>query len=74
MTKIVQILSGGDWCDANSTNLVVPEGMDVNKELKNYQAWALNVRERRDFRTFPEWLQERGARPTTDEEVLEIWE
>jgi len=81
MSKITAIFGGGDWADASVEHIVLPKEMDINRERELYKKWyygeycpALLSDEQLKFRTFPKWLIEKGARYTTDEELIEFWD
>lgn len=86
MNKIIAIMGGGDWADASVAHLVIPDGMNLDKEHDAYREWYQNkylpaLRRSRDvvhlkvkYITFANWLIKHGARQTTEEEVLEFWE
>jgi len=75
---IVAIRSGGDWADASVHHLVVPDEMDLSNEKSAYDKWYTEVfcadRPLVNYMNFWEWLVSRGARLTTDSEVLEFWD
>ena len=35
--KITAIHGGGDWCDASAEYLILPPGMDIEKEALEFQ-------------------------------------
>ena len=81
MSKIVAIMGGGDWADASVDHIVVPSDMDMDTEHRAYREWyrqkycsALRTGNKIPYLSFPEWLIKRGARQTTDNEVIEFWE
>lgn len=81
MSRIVALMSGGDWYDASVEHLVIQDDVILELEYKLYRAWyedkycpALRSQNRIDFMTFSQWLINKGARETTDNEVLEYWE
>lgn len=78
MTKVTAILSGGDWADAGVEHLVLPDEVEIDREKELYDTWyartycsALCLGRRPKFKTFTEWLVEKGARYTTEEELVE---
>lgn len=81
MERIVAIMGGGDWVDASVEHLVVPSDLDLGAEFRAYNKWyhrkycpVLRTDNRIPYLSFTEWLIKRGARRTTDNEVLELWE
>lgn len=85
MSRIVALMSGGDWCDASVEHLIIPEDIDLEEEQKLYNTWykeeycpGLSIqnltKKRINFMLFSQWLMKKGARETTDDEVLEYWE
>jgi len=81
MSRIVALLSGGDWSDARIEHLVIPDDMSLESEEKSYRAWyedeyrpMLLSQNRLDYLSFSQWLISKGARKTTEEEVLEYQE
>ncbi len=85
---IIALLGGGDWADASICHLVVPGGMDLDKEKKAWWKWyndeyrpkynTLKGIEyvsfsRIEYISFEQQLINNGARLTTEDEVLEYW-
>jgi hypothetical protein len=62
---ILHLTSGGDWTDAESKILVVPEGRNAEEDIKKYPGY-------RDCKMFLEfWLiTEYGYREPTENEVV----
>lgn len=66
---ILHLTSGGDWADANSICLVVPEGRNVEEDIKTYPGYQivkmfLNM-----------WLiTEFGYREPTENEVVDYYD
>jgi len=67
--------------DASVDHLVIQDDVILDIEYALYEAWykdkyypALRSQNRIDFMTFPQWLISKGARETTNEEVLEYYE
>lgn len=80
MAKITAIHSGGDWADASAMCLVLPDGMDIESEHKQRQAWYLDVYLpelraglRPTYMSLYEWLKSKGARDPEDDEI-EVFE
>lgn len=74
-------MSGGDWNDASVDHLAVPDDMDLAGMKALYDVWyrdefapAQKAGTPIDFVTFPQYLQQQGARPTTDTEIEEFWD
>ncbi len=67
MTKITAIESGNDWYDAGVDYLVLPAGMVIKDELREY--WRGVQRESKPLPPLHAWLVQRGARAPTDEEL-----
>ena len=81
MSKLVAVMGGRDWCDASVTHIVVPDGMDLDEEKKQYEKWydevyvpRLHSRDSVGYMSLPEWLKSRGARQAGENDVIEIWE
>jgi len=80
MAKITAIHGGGDWSDATANYLVLPEGIDAEKEVEKRRKWyheeyvpALKRKENPKYIDMMEWLKNLGAREPMKEE-LEIVE
>ena len=75
MGRIVAILGGGDWVDASVEHLVIPDGMDLEKEKAAYDKWYRDeyYPGKSEYVNFAGWLRQRGARDTTKDEILEFW-
>lgn len=80
MSKVTAICEGVDWTDASVDYLVLPEGMDIEKEQTACNKWyhetyvpALNQGQKLEYLSLVDWLLARGARRTTDEELEEYW-
>ena len=71
--KIWAILGGGDWFDASVDHLILPEGIDIEKEYEKHQDWYNNeycppAIKKIEYMDFTDWLKRLGARePTKDE-------
>jgi len=76
--KITAIHGGGDWYDASADYLILPDGMDFEKERAAYEQWHRDVfrgayerGEHVAYLSLFDWLTQRGAvEPTEDQ--LEI--
>ena len=76
MTKITAIHGGGDWNDASAEYIILPPGMDIEKEKAARRVWynTLYITKRdKNFVTLYEWCLQRGARVPNDDE-LEVYE
>ena len=77
-SKIYAICSGGDWADASVDHLVIPEGIDMEKEAWKCNKYRVEIfyKDRsKKYYTFVNWLIEKcGARKTTEDELEEFWE
>ena len=75
--KIITIRSG-EFFDASVEHLVIPSDMDVEYEKEAYDEWYEYAYRpscnRIKYMSFSDWLRTRGARDTTDTEVLKFWE
>lgn len=43
MSRLVAILSGGDWTDAGVYHLRIPDSMDLKEEKQQYDHWYQTV-------------------------------
>jgi len=80
MTKITAIHGGGDWTDASAEYLVIPNGVDVEEEMKKRREWyreeycpALRALGRGDkhpeYVTLFDWLKRLGATEPSDKQL-----
>lgn len=84
--KLIAILGGGDWNDASVDLMALPDGMNLETEKNEWLKWRQKWREERDewyknpvgkpsdYVTLSEWLERKGAREATEDEVEEVWE
>ena len=80
--RIVAIMGGCDWYDASVEHLVIPKSMDLDEEHKLYKTWYHEVycrngrkhNGRVDYMTLSQWLVEKGARETSEDDIEELWE
>ncbi len=77
-TKVIAI-HGGDWYDASADYVVLPDGVDINAEHKEYRKWyddeyipALRAGKKPEYKTFVLWLISRGATKPADD-ILEVF-
>ena len=76
MPKITAIHSGGDWTDASADYLILPLGMDIEKEANARSKWYREeylTKKDKKFVTLTEWCLNRGARIPNHKE-LEIYD
>jgi len=66
--KLIAIHGGGDWADASAEYLMLPEGMDANQEHWKYKQ-AMQGKVGGEYKSFCDWLKERGAREPTNDEL-----
>lgn len=66
--RLVSIESGGDWHDADYDLLDVPTTIDLATEKEAWRQWyaidylpRLRVEQKPEYKTFVQWLIERGA-------------
>jgi hypothetical protein len=72
--KIAAIMDGGDWYDASVEHLVIPIDMNLKQQKEEYDNWYYDRnRPPQNYDSFTDWLKKRGARETTEDEVLEFW-
>ena len=84
-TKVVAILSGGDWYDASVDHVVVPPGLNLDAAKSKWNAWHHDVyypemetarslgSKLPEYFTFPKYLIEFcGARDAGDDDVLVV--
>lgn len=75
--KVWALLGGGDWADASVNFVILPKGVDIEKEDKNYKAWLHDVwwnkdlpASHKDWMNFQDWLIKRcGGREPRDCEL-----
>lgn len=79
-SKLVAVLSGGDWADASVTFVKVPVAMDIAAQKEKYDAWYNNEYKKTlgtpfqvSFMGFEAWLRNHGAVSVPDSEI-EIFE
>jgi len=75
--KLVALLSGGDWNDAGVDHLIIPEGMNLETENQLHTEWRYSKYHTgidKEYKTFAEWLLERGANLATEEDITIYWE
>jgi hypothetical protein len=77
--KIIELVDN-DYYSSSNDHVVIPDGMDINDELKAYQDWYKNVYCAQPnafnhcepagirYMKFFDWLLSKGARKPTDEE------
>ena len=70
--RLVALL-GGDWYDASVDHLLIPDGMDLKKEMEAWKEWVQKVYGQPGsdvpYIFFPDWLVQHGAQKATSEEV-----
>ncbi len=78
---ILALLGGGDWADASVCHLVIPDGMDLDKEKEAWWKWyneqyipKYQIPHEIEYISFEQQLINNGARLTTEDEVLEYWD
>ena len=75
MTKLVAIISGGDWYDASVEHIVLPKNSDMDKLKAEYDARDETERKKFPYYNFTGWLKAyHGARDATEDECLIYWE
>lgn len=74
---LTAIESGGDWADASVDYAVVPDGMDLDKEHRAWNAWyhseyvpSMEAGRPIKYVDFIQWLCDRGARMATEDELV----
>jgi len=77
--RVVALMGGGDWADASVTHLVVPDELDLEALKTEWRYWYNNIycknpEKNRKYRSFEDFIKERGGRPTTEKEVEEFWD
>ncbi len=79
--KLIALCGGGDWWDASLDLMAVPEGLDIEQEKIAWRAWYKNEygprlldRPQPEYVSFPKWLESKGARDATKDEIEEVWE
>jgi hypothetical protein len=72
-TKLVAILSGGDWTDASVDHINIPSDCDLNKSLVEYNKWYRNIYVEIggiEYLTFTDWLvKNKNAKYATSNEI-----
>ena len=68
--KITAMHGGGDWYDASADYVVLPPGMDIDKEIQLYNHWVrkeynLSVK----YMRLVDWVISRGGRLPTEDEL-----
>lgn len=81
MAKIYAICCGGDWADASVDHLILPDGMDIEKESELREKWLreeYHPKTRKDdqpqYKSLTDWLKGKGACEPTLDELEEFWE
>ena len=77
MSKIVALMGGGDWADASVEHLVIPDALDIEQEKVAWDRWYYDIcfpSPDVEYVSFADWLKQRGARDTTDDELFEFWD
>ena len=74
--KVIAIFGGGDWYDASVDHLVLPEGMNLQEELKKHKEWVRNEYRsgKAPYKDFFTHLKEKGARDPNEDELEIIYE
>jgi len=73
--KIVAIMGGGDWVDADVKHLEIPDDMNLKEMGEQYRQWLKNeyhAKKGLKFLSFPEFLKTKGALDT--DKIEEYWE
>lgn len=77
--RIVSVESGLDWTDAVYELLEVPSNLDLTEENVAYNQWyrekylsVLFGNQKIKYKTFAEWLKERGAKDVDDIEYFNV--
>lgn len=79
MSRLVALTSGGDWTDASCSYLLVPEGIDLEKEKELYDEWYSYTYLNRTsiyvpaYKSFKDWLIEKGAREVGEDIITEFY-
>jgi hypothetical protein len=73
---LIAIMSGGDWADASVDHLVLPTGMDIELKRIEYEEWYRTEYHKGGiaYKSFPQFLEQQGARAPTEEELTIFWE
>ena len=75
MPKITAIHSGCDWYDASADYVILPDGIDVQKEHECWNEWLawrryqFSLGNKVQFTSFVDWPMRCGAREPTEEEL-----
>jgi hypothetical protein len=78
-TKITAIHGGGDWADASAEYLILPDGMDIEAELRALDKWYKDVYlpafrggQNMKYQSAVDWLKARGAVEPTSEQLVVV--
>ena len=81
MSKLIAVMSGGDWCDASVNFLVLPDGMDLeqqkilySKYLEHRRKIFMEENESLPYWSLAEWFERGGAITPEDDIIEEVWD